>query len=290
MELLLYLQQIRNPFLNILFKFFTFMGEDYFIVAILCLFIWCGNKEWGHRIGFTFCTGMMINQMLKISFCVPRPWIINDKIIPLEGTLKNATGYSFPSGHTQSSVMIFGMLTNFFNNKWIFLIAFAVAFSRLYFGVHTVLDVTISIALGILSIILMEKIYDKYKQKILLITLIAILLCGGAVLYTALKQYPEGFVPELVADVYKVSGAMSGFFVGWFAEGRYVNYRTDANMRVQALKAIIGLAALGALKLLFSHLPETAFFHFTENFVLIIWCVLIYPLTFKFWGKPCTTT
>ena len=117
MELLLWFQSMSNIFLDILFKIFTLMGEEYFIMIIFCWLAWNGHKTFAHKTGFAFCFGMGINQVLKIIFCVQRPWILDKRIKASSYALESATGYSFPSGHTQSGVTVFGCLAKQFGNK-----------------------------------------------------------------------------------------------------------------------------------------------------------------------------
>lgn len=89
--------------------------------------------------------GMLINMLLKQLFQRARP--------VLEEPLLTLTTYSFPSGHTSSATLFYGILTLYVfsrtNNRrvhtacvalWIALVML-VGFSRMYLGVHYLTDV-----------------------------------------------------------------------------------------------------------------------------------------------------
>ena len=47
---------------------------------------------------------------MKLSFQIPRPWVLDPNFTIVEQAREAATGYSFPSGHSQSAVGTFGAL------------------------------------------------------------------------------------------------------------------------------------------------------------------------------------
>ena len=155
MEILLFFQNLRNPVFNKIFTLMTFFGEETFIIILICLFAWCINKELAQRLGFIFSFSMVLNQFLKITFCIPRPWL-RYNITPYEGALKRATGYSFPSGHTQTSATVYGGIADHFKNKKMYISAFLfsalIGISRMYFGVHTLADVAVGFVSGVICV------------------------------------------------------------------------------------------------------------------------------------------
>ena len=44
--------------------------------------------------------GTLVNQFLKLVCRVPRPWVRDPNFTIVEAARADATGYSFPSGHT----------------------------------------------------------------------------------------------------------------------------------------------------------------------------------------------
>lgn len=99
------------------------------------------------------------NQFIKWKCRIDRPWIRDDRIIPVQQALAGAGGYSFPSGHTQRAAAVWGALGHSLWEKkeravslvcWVILAV--IAFSRNYLGVHTPQDVLAALALGIVII------------------------------------------------------------------------------------------------------------------------------------------
>ena len=286
MEILLWFQGISNVWLDMLFRFFSFLGEEYFIILIFCFLEWCGYKKFAHKTGFAFCMGMGINQILKIIFCIPRPWVLDSRIIPSEGALENATGYSFPSGHTQSGVTALGCVAKDFGKKTFKIIcilcAIGVGISRMYLRVHTPWDVAVSFLIGIAVIFLADYIYNVSEKHDVTALITGIAVSAFALAFPLLKSYPDYHIAEYSYDCIKIAGAIGGFITGWFIERRYVKYNSTSSAKVNVIKTIIGVAVLITVKLAFKLLPEgNTFIMYIQNFILILWCILIYPYILK---------
>lgn len=283
MELLLWFQSVSNVFLDLIFKLFTLMGEEYFIMIIFCWLAWNGHKSFAHKTGFAFCLGMGINQILKIIFCVQRPWVLDKRIKASSYALKSATGYSFPSGHTQSGVTVFGCLAKEFGKRsfkalCIFL-AIAVGISRLYFRVHTPWDVATSFLIGVAVIFITEYLYKICIKHELLTLITVFMLSIVMVIFTLVKPYPAYHIPEYAYDCIKIAGAIGGFIVGWFIERRYVKYEPKGTLTQKILKTAFGLILLVLIKLSFKKfVDETYAMMYLQNFILIFWCIALYPL------------
>ena len=97
---------------------------------------------------------------MKLLCRVPRPWVLDENFTIVEEAREAASGYSFPSGHSQSAVGTFGGLAVTGKNKvlrWIFIaIAVLVPFSRMYLGVHTLWDVLIGSCLALMLVALLR--------------------------------------------------------------------------------------------------------------------------------------
>lgn len=282
MELLLWFQEISNGFWDLLFKTFTLMGEEYFIMVIFCWLAWNGHKTFAHKTGFAFCFGMGINQVLKIIFCIQRPWILDSRIKASPYALESATGYSFPSGHTQSGVTVFGCLAKRFGGTAfkIFCIfcAVMVGVSRLYFRVHTPWDVAVSFIIGILVIFATEWIYKICDSHELATLVIGFGISIAMVIFALTKSYPVYHLPEYAYDCVKIAGAIGGFITGWFLERKYVRYESKGKTWQNIIKTVIGLVLLLLIKLAFKKLfNETYAMMYVQNFVLIFWCIALYP-------------
>ena len=107
MTFLWLLEGIRTPFLDQLMQFITYFGQEIIIIAVICALYWCADKRFAYLLGFTYFTAGLCVQSLKITFRIPRPWVLNPDFHAVESAIPGATGYSFPSGHTQGATCLF---------------------------------------------------------------------------------------------------------------------------------------------------------------------------------------
>ena len=162
MDFLRLLAEHRSPAATALFQAFTWLGEELFVVAVLCLLYWCVHKGLAYRLCLVYFVSGIAVQVLKITFRIDRPWVIDPDFLPVRSAMATATGYSFPSGHTQAATALFGSLLFLAAGRhWnrrrdkaaaCFLCAAAIAavgLSRMYLGVHTPKDVMVSFAVSI---------------------------------------------------------------------------------------------------------------------------------------------
>lgn len=101
MTFLWLLEGLRTPFLDKWMQFITCFGQELIIIAVICALYWCADKRFAYLLGFTYFTAGLCVQSLKITFRIPRPWILDPDFKAVESAVPGATGYSFPSGHTQ---------------------------------------------------------------------------------------------------------------------------------------------------------------------------------------------
>ena len=122
-------------------------GGAVWVVAAAALTVSKKYRRYGIAMFAALAAGVLIgNVCLKNLVARPRPcWLEN---VPL--LIANPTDYSFPSGHTLSSVIGAAVLTKA-NRKFGFAaipLAALIAFSRLYLDVHFPSDVLASVILG----------------------------------------------------------------------------------------------------------------------------------------------
>ena len=152
MEFLYLLEKIRNPILDFIFSTITHLGEETVFLALAIIFFWCIDKYRGYYMLLTGLIGTVVNQALKLVCRVPRPWVKDPGFTVVDSAVKEATGYSFPSGHTQSIAGTFGAIGATSKRRWFSIVCVViivlVAFSRMYLGVHTPADVCVSLLIA----------------------------------------------------------------------------------------------------------------------------------------------
>jgi len=296
MELLRFIEGIRTPFLDIVIGLVTRLGEETIGIVLLCLIFWCISKKAAYVVGIVFFLSSLTVQGMKIYFRIERPWVIDPNFEPVAGSKEAATGYSFPSGHTQNATALYGSLGAQVKQKALkvilFIIPVLVAFSRLYLGVHTLLDVTVSLAVTFLIIWLTVVFFsgDTVSRKSEVIIPSIIVLFAVTVMITAVVMYNNGTIEErYIADCMKAAGAGIGFSVGMFIERVYINFPTKAKSLLwQAIKFIIGIVGVLALQeglkpIIGTSLPA----NLIRYFIMISWVTALYPLIIKrFFAVP----
>ena len=301
MELLYALESIRTPFLDKLMGLVTNLGgEAVFIVAAIVV-NWCLNKSCGYYMMTVGFAGTIINQFLKLWFRIPRPWVKDPNFTIVESARAEATGYSFPSGHTQNAFAVFGSPARFFKNTalriiFIFLIALT-AFSRMYVGVHTPLDVGVSLIVGTILVFVIYPFFrdmDKNPKKVYIIFGIFIVLAAAFVAFVELYDFPADIDAENYAsglkNAYMILFCAIGLMLTFFIDTKYVHFHTQAVWWAQIIKVVVGLAILLALKSVLKA-PLLALFgghsvaHGVRYFIVILFAGIVWPMTFKFFAK-----
>ncbi len=301
MELLYALESIRTPFFDKLMGLVTNLGgEAVFIVAAIIVF-WCLNKSCGYYMMTVGFAGTIINQFLKLWFRIPRPWVKDPNFTIVESARAEATGYSFPSGHTQNAFAVFGAPARFFKNtalRIIFILLIALtAFSRMYVGVHTPLDVGVSLIVGTILVFVIYPFFrdmDKSPKKVYIIFSIFIVLAAAFVAFVELYDFPADIDAENYASglksAYMILFCAIGLMLTFFIDTKYVHFPTQAVWWAQIIKVVVGLAILLALKSVLKA-PLLALFgghsiaHGVRYFIVILFAGIVWPMTFKFFAK-----
>ena len=263
-EFLLWLQGIREtlgPAVEAFMNAITLLGSSVPTTVIACTIYWVVSKELGLFIFTNFGIGNNINQTIKDTACVYRPWVRDARIHPSVAALGHATGYSFPSGHTQGAGSLYGSIAWKNREKkplaaLLLFLVLLIGFSRTYLGVHTPQDVIVAIAEAALTIWLSERFIawvrrDTTKDTTVLAVGFAVL--AAIVLYTVLKPYPMDYVDgqllvdpaKMKLDAYSNAGLLGGVLLGWFLEHRYVRFSTDVSLKRKVVRFIVCVATVG---------------------------------------------
>lgn len=290
MAFLWLLSDIRTPFLDKLMQFVTYFGQEIIIIAVICALYWCADKRFAYLLGFSYFTAGLGVQALKITFRIPRPWILDPSFSPVESAVPAATGYSFPSGHTQGATALYFPLALKVRPvllKAACALAFLlVGFSRMYLGCHTPKDVIVSMTLTIaVSLVIWQFQHFLLDDSRYLKQIAAVLaLLSLAVAIYALTLQNAGIIDTKYAlDCCKASGAGFGFAFGWYIERTRLNFDTRTKtLKAQFIKLAAGLFATLIIKKGFSLLFGSSILaKMSEYFILVLWVLVIYPYLFS---------
>lgn len=259
-EYLLWLQKFRESTGGALDGFFTLISDIVLSVAIyivIAMIYWCVNKKVGIMFAMNIALGNFVTQILKNTFCVLRPWIKDARIVPAGDAIETATGYSFPSGHTQVAVSEFGSLAVWQKKSKIIVsicgvMVFLVMLSRNYLGVHTPQDVIASfiITVGIIAMnLFLLSWVEKGKNRDIIFFSVGMAICIGAFLYNVLKPYPMDMSSDgkLLVDSSEMIieggvgiGCATGFLLGWFIDRRFVKYEVPNTLKRKIWVFLVG--------------------------------------------------
>ncbi len=301
MEFLKLLQSIRTPVGDFLMATITHLGEETLFMAIGLLFLWCIDKKRGYYILFAGFTGTILTQFLKITFRIPRPWVLDPSFSIVEEARLEATGYSFPSGHTQCAVTLYGGIARS-ERKWKWLMWASVAacilvsFSRMYLGVHTPADVLVSVAVGLVLVFALYPLMMKEHKSpwVLYGTLIAIFLITlGNLLYVELWRFPADVDPDnmesALKNAWKLLGVVVGMCILFPVDRIWIRYETDAVWWAQILKLAGGLIPVVLIKSLLKSplqaLLGASVGDAVRYLLLVLFAGLVWPLTFRYFAR-----
>ncbi len=297
MEFLKWLEELRTPFFDTFFTMVTKFGEETVMILIALLFLWCINKKKAMYLLVVGIYGLAINQFTKITARVQRPWIKDPSFTIVESAREAATGYSFPSGHTQISVGLYGCLAKIADKLWVKIIAVAFAmlvpFSRLYLGVHFFGDVAFSVVSAIVLVFVLfpiiEKNYDNIKVMNILFAVLFLLVLGY-LLYVSLFDFPQSIdvvnLESAIKAGYTMLGSTLGIWLGYIMDKKIVNYDTQAVWWAQIIKFVGGVFVYLVLsKTLKTVLPMHPSADGVRYFISIFVLMGLWPMTFAFFPK-----
>lgn len=257
--------QLRTPQLDSVMALITQLGGETVFMVLLMAVFWCVDKKQGYCLMMIGFTGTIFNQFLKILVRIPRPWVLAPDFEIVEAAREGAEGYSFPSGHTQNAVGLLGSTAKLSRRGRVKIVCIAVivliAFSRLYLGVHTPLDVGFSAAVTLVLVFGVTPIYRVMDERPKLVAGIFACMIVAAILfrhYASAQQViavSQGLSEEdlanfsgAVKNAYCMLGASVSGLIVYILDQRYIRFETKAVWWAQGLKLLGGVALAVGIK------------------------------------------
>lgn len=298
MEFLYLLERLRTPWLNEVMLAVTQLGDEIAFLAVALVVFWCVDKRRGYFLMSVGFAGTIASQFMKMACRVPRPWVRDPSFTILEAAREGAGGYSFPSGHSQSSVGTFGSIAYTTKNGWVrglcIAVMILVPFSRMYIGVHTPADVLVGSAISLVLIFLLHPVVFREDGKGMKWLIAAMLLLAhGYLLYVEFWPFPADFDAVNLAsgqkNAYTLLGCTYGVAVVYTADRKWLHFPTDAIWWAQILKVVLGLAAVLAVKeglrsSLEAVLPVLTA-RMVRYFLVVLTAGLLWPMSFNYFSK-----
>ena len=298
MAFLYWLEDLRAPVLNELMLAVTYLGDEIAFLVVALILIWCADKRTGYYVLAVGFLGTILNQFMKLWFRIPRPWVLDENFTILEQAREGASGYSFPSGHTQSSVGTFGAIAYTTKNKvlrWLCIaVVILVPFSRMYIGVHTPLDVGVAAAMAAVLIFLLKPIILGRNDRVFPVFLgIMVAVSVAFLCFVELYPFPADIDPHNMAsglkNAYTLLGSLLGLVAVYIVDEKWLHFPTKAVWWAQVIKVAIGLVLVllvknglrAPLDAVFGELIGRA----VRYFMIVIAAGMVWPLTFKWFAQ-----
>ena len=145
-------------------KMITFLGNEEFYLFIAPAIYWCLDAKLGFRLGISLMLSGIINSGFKLAFRGPRPYWVETKVQAFSAE----TSFGVPSGHSQNSAVVWGLVAKRVNKTWGWVTAIVliglIGFSRMYLGVHFPHDVLLGWLIGGIILWLIIKFEGQFTS------------------------------------------------------------------------------------------------------------------------------
>ena len=301
MQLLYILESLRTPAVTKALSALTYFGGVYGFMVLSIIVFWCIDKRCGCFMLSLGFLGTVLNQFLKILFRIPRPWVLDPSFEPVESAVADAGGFSFPSGHTQNVFATFGGIFAWTKKTWIKIVCAVlivlVAFSRMYLGVHTPLDVGVAAALGIVLLLVLYPVFrdlEAHPNRFYGFLAVLAVLLAGFLLYSYLFPFPDWmYAEEHVVNLIEarhnaslLTGALLALTIAYTLDLRRTRFDTKAVWWAQVLKVVLGLVITLALiegtKALLGRSDAVTALRY---FLGVLFAAGVWPMTFGWFAK-----
>ena len=279
------LRELSTPFIDGLLQTITFLGEQYVLIAVLAVVYFVFDKRAGQRIAYSIFTSISLNGAIKGVVKYERPFVYDTSYEPVR--VETATGYSFPSGHTQNSSVTYISLALQAKKKWLFwvvgILIFLIGISRVGLGVHYPKDVLFGWILGIGCAFLGNYLHRKFEhdfKKISLLYVISFIIFLPFVFIFWHKDFSD---IKIYRDFYTSYSMFAGFVAGSIWERKVLDFDCNAPLRKRLIRLLGAIICVIITEFgLDLVLPEGVILLDMLRYFLVSFVTLgLYPVLFK---------
>jgi membrane-associated phospholipid phosphatase len=290
----------------------TFLGNEEFLLILLPTILWCFDVGVGFRVGLIYIFSGGLSTSLKLLFGTPRPYWVSKEV----RALSTAAGFGLPSGHSLSSIAVYGRIALGIGARWAYIIfgtlIALIALSRMFLAVHFPTDVIVGLLVGGLLLFLFVRLEkplgDRLRRmslghQIVIAVIASLVLVGlglGVTAATAGRPMPLDWVetaaeavpdaepiePQSLKDMLAASGALLGIGVGGALLFSWDGFDPRGPWSKRLIRYIVGIIGIVALyfglKLIFPS-GETfvaQFLRYLRYAVVGLWAVYLAPRLF----------
>lgn len=237
--LIQWLQSYRTAFGDALFTGLSFLGSEEFFLILFPILYWVVDKRFTLRLALLFLLSSGINSLLKVAFAQPRPDPARVLVLASEPT------NGMPSGHAQNAMSSWGYIAYIHRHPRVVAamaaLIFGISLSRLYLGVHFIVDIVVGWLIGLLLIaafVAITPIVAAWAVRQSAWGLVALI----ALLPLLLIVLPP---LETLDTLPRAIGAATGALWGCIADYRRLQFRERGATWLQiTLRLLLGLAVI----------------------------------------------
>ncbi|MDD3626299.1 MAG: phosphatase PAP2 family protein [bacterium] len=277
-DIIKFFQQLQSPVLTNIFKIITELGSETFYIVLFPFILWSINFKKGVKLGIVFLLSVILNEILKALLGEPRPFELVSGLNLIE-----EHGFGIPSGHSQSAIVIWGIISTWTDKRigkfLCFLMIFLISFSRIYLGVHFPTDILGGWLVG--GIILY--VYSKYSSQVSnwLDGLQMNIQLGIVLLFTIIIS-----ITFPVKNPVGLNGLLAGFGIGLAIMYQYYSFQFEQKIVKQTLRFIVGIVIVFPVYFLIRKIVpvETSCFYFLLVYLnkMIVGFIIIFVVSFIF--------
>lgn len=250
---------VENVAVRIVFTLITDIGETLVFIILVAVVYIVYDKRFAKNLAFSLLITVFFNGFFKDLFKDPRPPTNTTTENPLGYT---ASGYGFPSGHSQSAVGFWGYMAYGFKDKSkpyliptiLSILIGLIALSRVIIGVHDLQDIVggLIIGVGVLLAFIYSEPYISSKvnnttmnMRILIsVAFSLVIFLGGTFISMFIFQVEDNLFTDTGAYA-QVGGVMLGLSIGYILENEYVGYEpSKISTKDKVFNLVVGIVIL----------------------------------------------